>query len=91
VSRPNGYGNTHVPPDRDMAAHDAASPLIRWLANYAVAKWSSPHLGRYVRDAMAKDGLNREAATQQLMRTMRAMERRDTLAHYGPQHPEARA
>jgi hypothetical protein len=88
----NGYGDHLATRTEDLAAHDRASPAIRFLANYSVAKWSSKHLVLAVSDALTQRRfLSRGDAIAQLARGIRRGERADTLNDYGPDHPEARA
>lgn len=87
----NGYGDFLTSRDADMAAHDASPPLLRELGNYAVAKWSSETLLRDWRQAVMKHGFSWHSCGLQarFARGLAVEERRDTVQHYGPSHPEA--
>lgn len=77
----NGQGNFRTSARRDMAAHDACPPLLRYAANYAVQNWASEEILKAWRFALSE---------QFILRTMRRGDAAETVRTYGPLHPEAR-
>jgi hypothetical protein len=81
----NGYGSFETTVVADMAEHDACPRWLRDVANYSVSKWSSKHLRKDAGLLKNLPGGGRNLLVMGLMR----QEQEDTLAHYGPSHPEA--
>lgn len=76
----NGYGSYLTSRAADMAAHDAAPPLLRWALNYAVGSWAAE---------LALEAWRSGVPESEIIANMIRRGRRDTIEAYGPSHPEA--
>lgn len=84
----NGYGDHTTSLQKLMAEHDALHPDLRRISCFAVAKW---HAGSIVEVycAARKAGGSHAYALRYAARCIGRCEVEDTLADYGPNHPEA--
>lgn len=83
----NGYGNVRVTRETDLAAYDRAPPRLRWLIRNAVSPFSAVHMLRRYQTTRAKRG--HAEALQDCAARIRATDHAETIAAYGPTHPEA--
>lgn len=88
MSRGNGYGTARTTRERDLALHDGMPPWLRFVGNYAVAKWDAAGLLVSLQKRRL-DGMTSQAAMQDLLAMIARVERADTIRAYGPTHPEA--
>ena len=84
----NGYGSYRTTNAADMAAYDAAPPLLRWILRNTVADWGAkPALDRWLEAEAA--GMQPREMAHAMAGHIHRQEQSDTLEHYGPTHPEA--
>lgn len=83
----NGFGNHHPTIEADLAAYDDAPPPLRWLMRNTVGKWASEPLVNLYWRGRCSVGHDRTMASMSQMVVQRT--RADTLAAYGPSHPDA--
>jgi len=85
----NGYGEYCTTRAAEMAAFDRLPLSLRRLLNITVGPWSAEWIANTWPGLCAR--LGPEGAWRRLIKVIRDGERADTLADYGPTHPEARA
>jgi Family of unknown function (DUF6525) len=85
----NSYGTYRTNRYDDMHAYDHAPAPLRWIMRNTVADWAAiPLTDRYWERRRAQ---GHDAAMRTITAYMASRERAQTIAAYGPTHPEARA
>lgn len=84
----NGYGPVHVTRQTDLDAYDACPPRLRWMLRNAVSPFSALHFLRRYRDERLYASADKALA--ECARRISLIDAQQTLAAYGPTHPEAR-